>query len=602
MKFLNNYLDFIFESVAAGKMRLYYSEGFREILNRIYSKSNIARLLLNAENSNQITDYYTLIDVTDKNDKISLIQVNKITRVHKDLEDKEEIPFALRQKDSSFWNSSRNEMAIGRWTRRIITEVHHSTVTNPELEKFVNLYKSAFDFDAFSNFELVSGEKIRKFYHYSNYYAQRGQLGNSCMRYDECQKFLDIYVKNPEVCELLILKSEEDPSKIIGRSLIWKTDKGLYQDRAYTNQDSDIYLFREWAEKNKCVYRFDNLRGNLEVQLGNYEYNYYPYMDTFICYNPKIKILSSDDEMWPEHGFHQLQHTDGSYTSYDSVWSDYLNDYITRDDAIYCEISRDWIASDDAVYIQNKDIYVSPEVAFYSEYDDNYYLGDDAVFSHKMNIYLPKKYAIELICKDNKTDYTVKDKVELYYEHNGKYYERTLYIKNPFTEKYEFLNDGKEILAFISKLLYNIGYDDLISSAPLKDIIKDIRDSLIKDVKDIKITDDIIADIEKNPYYKYIKGVYWGISKDGMPTVEDIFNLIKAIMPIEIKNRDHSLWFLDKYSKIYQKIVGDSNKFELYKRSRLIYKMNSLSLCFDYSLLPVDIYKKYLITSLGEYL
>jgi len=207
-----------------------------------------------------------------------------------------------------------------------------------------------------------------------------------------------------------------------------------------------------------------------------------------------------------------------------------------------------------------------------------------------------------LICKDNKTDYIAKDKVELYYEHNDKYYERTLYIKNPFTEKYEFLNDGKEILAFVSKLLYNIGYADLISSASLRDIIKDVRDSLINDVKDIKITDDIIADIEKNIYYKYIMGVYWGINKDDMPTVEDIFNLIKAIMPIEIKNRDHSLWFLDKYSKIYQKIVGDSNKFELYKRSRLIYKMNSLSLCFDYSLLPVDIYKKYLITSLGEYL
>lgn len=601
MKFLVNYLDFILESVVAGKMRLYYSEAFREILKRIYNKSDIARLLLNAENSNQIADIYTLIDVTDKNDKISLIQVNKITRVHKELENGEEIPYNLRQKDSSFWNSSRNEMSVGRWAKRIITDVYHSTATNPELEKFVNLYKSAFDFDTFSNFELVTGEDIRKYYLYTNYYKESGQLGNSCMRYKECQRFLDIYVKNPEVCSLLILKSEEDPNKIIGRSLIWKTNKGLYQDRIYTIQDSDIYSFREWAEKNSCVYRFDNLRGELEVQLGDYEYEKYPYMDTFICYNPKTKILSSDEEMWPEYGFYQLRDTNGNYTSFDVVWSDYQNDYVAKDQAIYCEISKDWIPVDDAIYLEYKDTYVSPNVAFYSEYNSSYYLENDVVFSNKMNIYLPKHDAVKLICKDNKIDYIVIDSPELYYEDNGKYYERSLYIKNPFTEKYEFLSDKNEILTFISKLLYNIGYDDIIS-ASLKGIVKEVRDSLIKDVKDVKITDDIIADIEKNTYYIYIKSVYWGVTKNDMPTVEDIFNFIKSIMPIEIKSRDHSLRFFDKYQKNYTEIVGDSNKFELYKHTHLIYTIPLLSLCFDYSLFPSDIYKKYLIITLAEYL
>jgi hypothetical protein len=39
MRFLSNYLDFIFEAVAKKEMRLYYSDEFRKLLDKV-SKNN----------------------------------------------------------------------------------------------------------------------------------------------------------------------------------------------------------------------------------------------------------------------------------------------------------------------------------------------------------------------------------------------------------------------------------------------------------------------------------------------------------------------------------------------------------------------------------
>jgi len=134
MRFLSNYLDFIFEAVAKQEMRLYYSDEFRNVLRRLQSKSSIAQALLNSEDSNQMLDIYTLIDITKKNDTISLIQVNRITRSNPDLG--ETLPYSIRDKkrDSEFWTKARTDIGIGRWVRRIFTEVHKSTILDSKIE------------------------------------------------------------------------------------------------------------------------------------------------------------------------------------------------------------------------------------------------------------------------------------------------------------------------------------------------------------------------------------------------------------------------------------------------------------------------------------
>ena len=74
---INNYIEFILENKE--EFQLYYSDEFRDILEKI-SSDYVADLLLNAESVLGVQDVYTLIDITDKNDKISLIQANRIQK------------------------------------------------------------------------------------------------------------------------------------------------------------------------------------------------------------------------------------------------------------------------------------------------------------------------------------------------------------------------------------------------------------------------------------------------------------------------------------------------------------------------------------------
>ena len=66
MRFLSNYLDFLLEALSKQEMRLYYSDEFRNILKNM-PQSGIAQSLLTSEDSNQMLDIYTLIDITEFN-------------------------------------------------------------------------------------------------------------------------------------------------------------------------------------------------------------------------------------------------------------------------------------------------------------------------------------------------------------------------------------------------------------------------------------------------------------------------------------------------------------------------------------------------------
>lgn len=105
-------------------------------------------------------------------------------------------------------------------------------------------------------FEKVKGEDIRYWYHYEQYADGCNTLNGSCMGDDDCQPYFDLYVNNPKVCNLLILKG--DDNKIRGRALLWtfKDSDGnevKLMDRIY-GKDSTIERFKRWATKNGYWY------------------------------------------------------------------------------------------------------------------------------------------------------------------------------------------------------------------------------------------------------------------------------------------------------------------------------------------------------------
>ena len=207
----------------------------------------------------------------------------------------------------------RSDVKLGRFVNKIIDiynksglETTTAKFTASDIEKFVNVYTSKilFNQDAVQRFEVVKGEEIRKWYHETNYTKignNGGPLHNSCMRFSRCQDYFDIYVDNPNVCQLLILK-DSTGKKIDGRVLLWTTVDGKkFMDRIYVSKDSYANLFKKWAEENGYTstrgYGYGQgpgYDGRMVIQVKPKLYSTYPYMDTLVNYLPDKGLLTND--------------------------------------------------------------------------------------------------------------------------------------------------------------------------------------------------------------------------------------------------------------------------------------------------------------------
>lgn len=225
-------------------------------------------------------------------------------------------------------NNKPSSMNIGRFINRILT-VAGITFTPKQVEDFVNKFKTEFDtikHDVYRKFKLVSGEDIRKYYNESFYETPvKGSLWNSCMRYNACSDYLEIYVKNPKQINMLVLF---DKTKIKGRALVWKLDNPkkdevgkTFLDRIYVRDDADAYLFIEYAKKNNWIYKSsqNNSPGaivggeiKLDVELENFDFTYYPYLDTLAYKITKdTKTLLTNYNISTVKQVYVMRNTDG---------------------------------------------------------------------------------------------------------------------------------------------------------------------------------------------------------------------------------------------------------------------------------------------------
>jgi hypothetical protein len=248
--------------------------------------------------------------------------------------------------EKKLYTTNRNPIRIGRLVNSIMTAAKQP-VTPKQVEDFSNAYKSAWDMmnDAFMKFDVVSGYAIARWYDESSYESDDSTLGSSCMRYDTCSEYFGIYTENSDVVKLVILYSEKGGSikdgkfisnYIKGRALLWKTNQGdMFMDRIYTNNDSDVELFKQFAEKNGWWCKRNQNSGNsftaqkgssfkdptYTVDLKWADHEYYPYVDTLsylklneIDSRDDSGILSNDpDIITPQY---ELRDTEGSREDY----------------------------------------------------------------------------------------------------------------------------------------------------------------------------------------------------------------------------------------------------------------------------------------------
>lgn len=200
------------------------------------------------------------------------------------------------------------------------------SIPDSEIEKFANEYVAMMKVikDASrSNLKEVSGDEIRKIYSGEGHaIADVGQLGGSCM-IGKDKSYFDLYVKNDDVVSMLVMESD---GKILGRALLWTLrDGNIFMDRVYTITDSDAVIFENYAIKKGYYYR--NNSGNSDVKiyfngkkstkklivdLDNFKFKKYPYLDTLCYLNDEEGFLTNSDM---EDYQKILRDTDGGYSS-----------------------------------------------------------------------------------------------------------------------------------------------------------------------------------------------------------------------------------------------------------------------------------------------
>jgi len=147
--------------------------------------------------------------------------------------------------------NGRQDMKVGKMAKNLLTElaISRNNIEATDFEKFTNLVKSYIsvigDEDGEGKkitFDVINGDKIYDAYLVDNYSSVLGtdtNLFNSCMRYDSCRDYLDIYVDNVEVVSLLV--AHDCNSKVLGRAILWVMHDGkkamdtIYAHESLTN-------------------------------------------------------------------------------------------------------------------------------------------------------------------------------------------------------------------------------------------------------------------------------------------------------------------------------------------------------------------------------
>ena len=346
---------------------LIISEELKAVLSEIEADSQVAKLLLKKRHDKEdlVEDPINFISVAHDKTKISYLTTDRIAKI---------------EDPSLYWSSSRRfAVKPGGFISKIFKDIPAK-----EVEKFSNLYRAQSNKASFT-LSVVDGLKMLTYYHINSYAQERGTLGASCMKYDNCQDYLGIYTHNNNKVKMLVMLNSE--GGLMGRALLWDFDTHKIMDRIYTIADEEFaFQFKKWATDNGYLYKseqnwyntlnFENLSTpkqelKLSIKLDNFQFRRYPYVDTFKFFDEEKGLLLNYME---GHEFRTLCASDGGK---------YGSDYLAFDD-----IDRVLRHRGDSVYVRYLDIRTSHNNVNYSEIHDQYILCRDARYDEEIGEYL----------------------------------------------------------------------------------------------------------------------------------------------------------------------------------------------------------------------
>lgn len=198
-------------------------------------------------------------------------------------------------------------------------------IKDADIEKFVNkfvAYQRENRVSESTVMKEVKGEEIKFYYHKDNYKKQKGTLGNSCMRHEYCQEFLNIYCQNPDKVSLIVLLDED---KVVARAILWSLEsRKKLLDRCYSIMDYDQVRYENLAKKNdwyyykggQIFYKDSVVDATLYVRLDEHDFESYPYVDTLKIYDRYEGTLSNKLMGDPDDA-RVLSDTEGEWSDYE---------------------------------------------------------------------------------------------------------------------------------------------------------------------------------------------------------------------------------------------------------------------------------------------
>lgn len=421
-------LELLIESIKKEETRLLLSDRFSNLLNHLsyYKNNNIATYILTKTNSDDFLTKITYIDIDDdSDDMVSFITVTKASElILKDNPNSnlDNLVFRnINRTNNDVYKKNRSKSKIGRFITRVFGDVFiASGKPGEDIETFVNLFKSLRKKGVF---EEVKGEDIKYWYLGDRYVEGGGKLNNSCMRYESAQDYIDFYAKNENKVSLLILKDKKDSDKIRGRALIWKLSEPsgrTFMDRIYTTLDSDVESFKDYATKNKYLYKLnqsideyedivdpiDKSSKRIDLVVNDMLHgDEYPYMDTLKYYDINDKKLTNNEDLLTY--FYKLENTDGTYESSDDddddhdgqIWVEYDGEWYDEDEVFCCDECYEYRHQNDEYYLEHYGELVCPECLeseyiecdYYIDYDE-YRKSGDAIYLERYGEYATQEY------------------------------------------------------------------------------------------------------------------------------------------------------------------------------------------------------------------
>ena len=229
------------------------------------------------------------------------------------------------------WNfKKRYHTSVGKLIRRIFKDKYSDRDITSFSEAYASLITVA---NPLYDFQIMEGEQVKWAYHENNYHTHTNTLGSSCMRYDRCQSYFDIYTKDPSKVKIGVLLKG---GKVAARAILWNLGDYWAYDRIYSTRTETENLLKSTLE-TAGYRRIWQTSGHYSLKIDLSDIARFPYVDTLHCYHPDDQILSNYGE--------------GHHFSFRSTGGDYYDNGAQEDNNVDCACCGDTVEFDDSYYV-----------------------------------------------------------------------------------------------------------------------------------------------------------------------------------------------------------------------------------------------------------